>query len=157
MDSFEHAYGYTHLTQTADAVRWLKSVEPRERRRIRQDALVSRKALGELLGAPESRVTAYEGGALPSGDAAIKYACALKALMPPADVRLSQEERARVLQYFEGEEVCPNCRGVHTRACPRVRSVSYHDNGTLRSVEYWPDGEWPQSDVIFRDSPEMQE
>jgi hypothetical protein len=157
MADYQQEYQYTQLAHAAEAVRYLRTVDGRERRRIREDALVSRKALEAVLKVSQGRVAAYEGGTLPSGDDAIRYACALRAMEPAPDVRLTPEERQRVLQYFESEEVCPNCRGVHTRACPRVRSVSYHDNGTLRSVEYWPDGEWPQSEVIFRDSPEMQE
>lgn len=148
---------FNSLRQSTEAVRFLKTLDGAERRAIRSAAQVSRHALAELLAVPESRIQAYETGTTPNGVDAVNYAGALKAMSPPPDARLSMEERARVLEYFDQERQCTHCQGVHARACPRVRSASYHENGQLHAAEYWPDGEWPQDGVIFRDSPEMQE
>lgn len=48
-----------------------------------------------------------------------------------------------------------NCGGVHPRACPRVKRIAYGENRQITEVEYWPDGSWPTSDVVFPDGPEM--
>lgn len=154
-ESFVGVFSFHDFAQAADAVRYLKALSGPLRRKLREDASLSRKDMAERLCVSPARLGAFEAGTLPTGEEAVRYACALKALLPPPDNRLNAEERQRVLDYFANNEVCPNCRGVHNRACPRVRTVSYHDNGTLRSVEYWPDGQWPQDSVIFSDSPEM--
>lgn len=154
-ETFDGAYSFYELTQVADACRFLRALSPHERRMTREAAHVSRKELAALTGVPVARIASFENGSMPSGQDAVKFACAFKAMEPPE--KMTAEERARVIEYFTNEEVCPNCRGVHNRACPRVRSVSYHDNGTLKSVEYWPDGQWPQEAVIFRDSPELHD
>lgn len=36
---------------------------------------------------------------------------------------------------------CPHCSGpynqiVHTGPCPRIKSIEYHPNGTIKRVEY---------------------
>lgn len=156
-DSFEHAYSFHDLTQAADAARFLDALDGAERRAIRNGAQLSRKALADRLQVPVARLQAWENGAQPTmdSDEVIKYAGALKALQPPE--QMTPEERALVLEYFEKGEACGDCGGVHNRACPRVRSRSYHENGTPKSVDYWPDGQWPQDTVIFRDSPELEE
>lgn len=42
---------------------------------------------------------------------------------------------------------CDHCGGVHARACPRVRRISWHDNGRIGVVEFWADGSWPDDHV----------
>ena len=44
---------------------------------------------------------------------------------------------------------CQWCQGVHFRACPRVRELEYHENGGVRRVRFWPEGEFDDSDVIW--------
>ncbi len=44
---------------------------------------------------------------------------------------------------------CQWCQGVHFRACPRVRELEYHENGSVRRVRFWPEGEYDDSDVIW--------
>lgn len=143
------------LTAWATAHRRLAAMGAPERRSTREAAGITRARLGELLGVSPARVEAYERGALPHGEEAANYVAALDAMMPPEDPRLDADERATVLEYFQKDEVCKHCQGVHTRACPRVKSVEYHDGGTLKRVEYWPDGDWPTEHVIFRDGPEL--
>ena len=46
---------------------------------------------------------------------------------------------------------CPYCQGIHFRACPRVKSLRYHENGQLARVDFWPDGTYDDSDVIWPD------
>lgn len=44
---------------------------------------------------------------------------------------------------------CQHCGGLHSRACPRVRRISYQDGGKPAEVEFWPHGAWPAHQVIF--------
>lgn len=150
------------LRAAGDALRFLETVGGPVRRRVRERAGMSRAELADLIGVSVAKVTSFEHGDLPSWQDADAYRVVLESLMPAAEIPgeivsagLSDEDRAKVQQYFDNEQVCPNCRGVHTRACPRVRSVAYYDNGALKSVEYWADDQWPKDAVIFQDSPEM--
>lgn len=140
------------LASWASAHRELAAMSGSERRKIREAAGISRARLAELLGVSPARIEAYEKGASPTGEDAAAYRAALDAMTPPG---LAEDERATVLEYFEKDEVCQHCKGVHTRACPRVKSVEYHEGGALKQVEYWPDGQWPTENVIFRDGPEL--
>lgn len=47
---------------------------------------------------------------------------------------------------------CQYCQGVHFRACPRVRSLRYHENGQLARVDFWRQGEFDEAGTIW---PEM--
>ena len=147
--------GLGELTSWATAYRELAAMSGSERRTLREGAGITRARLGELLGVSPARIEAYERGAMPTGEDAAAYRLALGAMAPPDDLRLAEEERAKVMEYFDKDEVCPNCRGIHTRACPRVRSVEYHDGGALKRVEYWAEGEWSTDNVIFKDGPEL--
>lgn len=45
---------------------------------------------------------------------------------------------------------CTHCGGIHTIACPRVKSLSFSANGqTIQTVEFWP--KWDRAGVIFPD------
>ena len=49
---------------------------------------------------------------------------------------------------------CQTCGGLHARACPRVRSIEYVPQGDsilIKRVEYWPDGRWDTSGIMFAD------
>jgi hypothetical protein len=46
---------------------------------------------------------------------------------------------------------CTFCFGWHVRACPRVKSMSWHMNHGLASVEFWPDSEIDWTGVIWDD------
>jgi transcriptional regulator with XRE-family HTH domain len=146
------------LRQASEAVHALRAIPAHERRKLRAEAGISRVVLAELLGVSVERVKGYEEGVTPSGELAYRYRQALDAMTPPPlDPPLTDEARARLNEYFTSGEVCAHCRGVHVRACPRVKRMSYHDNQTLAEVEFWPDGKWPTENVIFPDSPEMSE
>lgn len=38
--------------------------------------------------------------------------------------------------------MCPHCGYGHTGTCPRIKAVEYHQDGTVKRVEYhsWGDG-----------------
>lgn len=44
---------------------------------------------------------------------------------------------------------CAHCGGTHARACPRVKRLAYHPNGTLAEVEFWPSNDWPEDHIIW--------
>lgn len=49
---------------------------------------------------------------------------------------------------------CQTCGGLHARACPRVRSVSYVTQGDkvlISQVTFWPDGKWSTDGIIWPD------
>lgn len=56
---------------------------------------------------------------------------------------------ADVQRRFSNNEACQHCKGLHARACPRVKSMTFHSNGSLASIEFWPDGEWSDENVIW--------
>lgn len=49
------------------------------------------------------------------------------------------------------QRCCQHCGGLHTRACPRVRSISYSSDGKPSQVDFWPDGRWPTDGVLWLD------
>lgn len=59
--------------------------------------------------------------------------------------QMAKEVRAR----FAANEACQHCKGLHARACPRVKTMSFHPNGGLAAVEFWPDGQWSDAQVIW--------
>jgi hypothetical protein len=58
------------------------------------------------------------------------------------------------LKSLEAEQPCPDCGGHHARACPRVKSHSWHSNGHPASVEYWPPDLVDWGGVVFEDQGE---
>jgi hypothetical protein len=77
--------------------------------------------------------------------------------------RFSPQEMEMARQIFSGEDKehppCPDCGGVHARACPRVRSdrviwsaTAQNADGSQvvveREVHYWEPGTW-EGGVIF--------
>jgi hypothetical protein len=46
-------------------------------------------------------------------------------------------------------ELCAHCKGYHARACPRVKRMKWHTNGTLAEVEFWPDGSWSDTAIVW--------
>lgn len=148
----------SELARAAAAVHALRAIPPHERRALRADAGVSRSVLAELLDVSPDRIKGYEEGATPAGESAHRYHQALLAMTPPAaEEPLTEDAKAQLAQYFSAGEVCAHCKGIHVRACPRVKKMAYHESGTLAEVEFWPDGKWPTDNVVFPDSPEMTE
>lgn len=55
------------------------------------------------------------------------------------------------LKELEDEPACLHCGGFHSRACPRVRSVSWHPTGVIAQVVYWPWDKVDWSGVLWED------
>lgn len=47
------------------------------------------------------------------------------------------------------QQACSHCGGLHSRVCPRVKRISYHESGKVAEVEFWPHGRWPEDQVIW--------
>lgn len=58
------------------------------------------------------------------------------------------------VQALESVPACSHCGGRHARACPRVRSLRFHPNGTLAQVDFWRDGRWSDENVLWPDDNE---
>lgn len=56
---------------------------------------------------------------------------------------------AELAEQLRKIPACTHCGGRHTRACPRVKRMSFHPNGSLASVEFWPGSKWDDSGVIW--------
>ncbi len=67
---------------------------------------------------------------------------------------LTPEQRLAARDLFDAG-VCPDCGGIHQRACPRVQSyvIRYKPETNQiieRSVTFFPPGTWEEN-VLFRD------
>lgn len=66
---------------------------------------------------------------------------------------LTDEEKGYIREIFEDEShrhrVCTICGGLHLRACPRVKRIERHPDGTILAEEYWPPGTWENENIIF--------
>ena len=51
--------------------------------------------------------------------------------------KLTKLEKAAAQQIFAEGKACPDCGGVHQRACPRIQSQEWHPNGNRVSVTYF--------------------
>ena len=67
--------------------------------------------------------------------------------------RLTPLEKASAQQVFAEGKACTDCGGAHQRACPRIRRQAWIGQGsaagTRTEVEYWRDGQWDDSGVIW--------
>lgn len=57
---------------------------------------------------------------------------------------------------FESQQ-CMHCGGAHLRACPRVQRLMFTSSGSIQEVEFWADGEWDDSNVIWPEEIEEEE
>jgi hypothetical protein len=69
---------------------------------------------------------------------------------------LTAEEREQARLVFEGKTpagqlACLHCGGIHLRACRRVRSITWNADGSVASAEYWKDGQWDESGIVWPD------
>jgi hypothetical protein len=62
---------------------------------------------------------------------------------------LTAEENAALRARFDAGQACQHCGGLHARACPRVRELSFHPNGVIAQVRFWADGEWSDAAIIW--------
>lgn len=59
------------------------------------------------------------------------------------------EVAANIRARFLNGEACQHCKGIHARACPRVRTMTFHPTGALASVEFWREGLWSDAHIIW--------
>lgn len=69
-------------------------------------------------------------------------------IQPTADTAVSPEDAAAIIARIPA---CAHCGGRHVRACPRVKSMRFHPNGSLAGVDFWGDGKWSEAHVLFGD------
>lgn len=65
--------------------------------------------------------------------------------------RIRVDGRAGESIVFEAMK-CVHCGGVHMHACPRVKRMKFAGTGVNRAieeVEFWPDGQWDTSHVVW--------
>lgn len=65
---------------------------------------------------------------------------------------LTRQEKLDAQAVFAAGESCPDCGGIHQRACPRVKRQvwlrSGPGDGQRTEVEFWPPG-WDDTGVIW--------
>lgn len=62
---------------------------------------------------------------------------------------LTPQQKRDAQQIFAEGKACPDCGGIHQRACPRIKRLELHPNGNRIGVTYfksfddtgviWPD------------------
>lgn len=150
----------SRLKPQAEAYRKLSSMQPAQRRRLRESAGVSLEKMAAACDTTAEAIASYELDCTPKETRALYYWGALQQLMPAPEEEenLAEEERRKVVALFEAGEQCRHCGGMHSRSCPRVKSLKYHPgDGSLAEVEFWADDAWPKENIIFRDSPQLAE
>ena len=66
----------------------------------------------------------------------------MAAYFPQGLIPDDQKPRFYVLQ-------CPHCMGVHAEACPRVKSREHYENGALKRIDYFAEGDWNPEPIIW--------
>ena len=69
---------------------------------------------------------------------------------------LTPAEKRDAQQIFAAGNACPDCGGIHQRACPRIKRLELHPNGNRIGVTYfkryddtgiiWPDDAYDPED-----------
>ena len=47
------------------------------------------------------------------------------------------------------QQACSHCGGLHSKVCPRIRRISYHETGKVSEVVFWRAGQWPVDEVVW--------
>jgi transcriptional regulator with XRE-family HTH domain len=151
----------TTLPELAELVRARRALpKPEERRLIRIEAHVTIKTMAEHLGISIGAMNALERSENPGEKHLVEYVKALNVMRMPeprvAEPGLTPEEAADLRRRWE-EDVCGACGGLHTTAikapgaCPRIKRVTYDAQGRMLEVEYWADGKWPTTGIVWPD------
>ena len=65
---------------------------------------------------------------------------------------LTPAQKRDAQQIFAEGKACPDCGGIHQRACPRIKRQVWIGQGSGAGnrveVEYWPPG-WDDTGVIW--------
>lgn len=151
--SFTASY---ELPAYAKAYHELMKVPPVRRGEIREKAGISRGRFAELLNITVATLRKWETSSTPTETEAVRYWQHLNAVMLPEPESLTEEDALKAAEYFQTHfdrdppTVCDHCGGLHARACPRVKRLVRHSDGTWLEVEYWET--WPETNVIFPES-----
>lgn len=68
---------------------------------------------------------------------------------------LKPEDRKRIQAVFSDtpDSSCKHCGGYHLRACPRIKLMKWEGQGAgtgnVIEVEYWPSGEYDDSETLY--------
>ncbi|HEV2355818.1 MAG TPA: hypothetical protein VGR89_16330 [Puia sp.] len=75
----------------------------------------------------------------------------MRVVVLPDDGKLPEDQRQELLSRFEAGEGCEWCGGLHHKQCPRIRHIIYHpsDPTKINEIEFWRDGEWDRSGVLY--------
>src|ERR1035437_1638416 len=75
---------------------------------------------------------------------------------PPAPPQTLSLEAARIIlkqieqvgtDAYAVDPRCQHCKGIHDRACPRVREMSFSPTGSIIGVKFWR--EWDEDSVLW--------
>ena len=77
----------------------------------------------------------------------IEYLLALRNT-PDSEELTSEEKEGYREQFLHGEQ-CKHCGGLHLRACRRVRRLVMRNREEIGEVEFWQDGKWDESEIIW--------
>lgn len=70
--------------------------------------------------------------------------------VPTVRPPLSSDRKQAARKLFSEGEGCEYCGGLHTRVCPRLKSMTLEpDTRKTLSVEFWPPGTWPEDGIIW--------
>lgn len=142
----------TYAKAYHELVKWT----PEKRREIREQAGISRARLAELLSVPVATLRKWETSSTPVEQEAVRYWQHLGSMIIPVEPEaLTADDAIKAAEYFQAHferhtpKVCEHCGGLHARACPRVKKLVRHVDGSWLEVEYWPDDQWPKTNVVF--------
>lgn len=76
-----------------------------------------------------------------------EYAARYAPAAPPPPPMTAEEKMAYQAQFAD-KKACAHCGGLHLRACPRVRRLTFR-NKEIAEVEFWPPGRWPEGDIVW--------
>lgn len=70
------------------------------------------------------------------------------------DNGMTAQQKGFLQQVFKGEIAdrmpCEWCGGLHQRECRRVKRMVFHPSGErVSEIEFWPDGQWDESSIIW--------
>jgi len=67
--------------------------------------------------------------------------------------KVKQQSVESTISFEEFEKLkCSHCGGAHLRACPRVKRMLFHASGSLNEIEFWQDGQWDTTNVLWPES-----
>ena len=74
---------------------------------------------------------------------------------------LTRQQKREAQEIFQAGSACPDCGGIHQRACPRIKRLELHPNGNRVGVSYWRTFDdtgviWPE-DAFDDEDPEEED